>query len=341
MSNVLFKLLCPQAEEADFPDLADFLADWQDASDTILVHTSGSTGTPKPLWVEKRRMEESARMTCDFLGLQPGDTALLCMSLKYIAGKMMVVRSLVRRLHLIAVPPSGHPLAGLTEAPTFAAMIPMQVYNSLRIPEERRMLEQIPYIIIGGGAVDGRLAEELAALPGEVWSTYGMTETLSHIAMRRLNGQHASDWYTPLPEVQVSLSEENTLVVHAPRVCAGTLTTNDLAELDDCGRFRILGRRDNIINSGGVKIQMEQVEEALRPYMNQPYLVTATPDRKFGEVVVLLLEGGEPDGLAALLADVLPVYQRPRHILSVERLPQTETGKPDRAAARRFALAAQ
>lgn len=115
--------------------LKQFLDDWQSLSPHVLVHTSGSTGKPKPMWVEKQRMRNSARMTCDFLGLQPGDTALLCMSLDYIAGKMMVVRALERKLDLISVEPSGHPLQGVTRPITFAAMVPMQVFNSLQVPK--------------------------------------------------------------------------------------------------------------------------------------------------------------------------------------------------------------
>ena len=115
--------------------LEAFLEEWFNEEATLLVHTSGSTGTPKEMRVEKERMKASAGLTCSFLGLRAGDSALLCMPLKYIAGKMVVVRALVADLDLWTVEPSGHPLKGLTEAPVFAAMIPMQVYNSLQVAE--------------------------------------------------------------------------------------------------------------------------------------------------------------------------------------------------------------
>ena len=196
--------------------LEEFLDEWNNDSERVLVHTSGSTGAPKPLWVEKRRMEASARITCDFLGLKEGDTALLCMPLDYIAGKMMVVRSLVRKLKLMVVEPTGHPLSNTTphQLPrglTFAAMVPMQVYNSLQVPEERERLRQIRHLIIGGGAIDDALARELKDFPNYVWSTYGMTETLSHIALRRLNGAEASEWYTPFDNVSISQNEDGCL----------------------------------------------------------------------------------------------------------------------------------
>ena len=314
--------------------LDEFLAEWNNDSDYVHVQTSGSTGAPKPMLVEKQRMLNSARITCDFLGLREGDTALLCMSLDYIAGKMMVVRALERRLLLITVAPSGHPLADLSpqlSALSFAAMVPMQVYNALQVPAECERLKQIRHLIIGGGAIDDALAAALKSFPHHVWSTYGMTETLSHIALRRLNGAEASDYYTPFPSVKVSLNDESCLVIDAPLVCSERLVTNDIAELSE-GRFRILGRKDNVICSGGIKIQTEQVERQLRPYLSQPFLITKRPDEKFGEVVVLLTEG-PVDEARAVCERILPKYYQPKAYLHVDKIPLTETGKPARKQA--------
>lgn len=321
--------------------LDEFLEEWNNDSEKVLVHTSGSTGKPKPMWVEKRRMEASARITCHFLGLQPGDTALLCMPLDYIAGKMVVVRSIVQGLRLISVKPSGHPLRGLSAAPTFAAMVPMQVYNSLQNDEEGEKLRQIRHLIIGGGAIDDALAEALKNFPNAVWSTYGMTETLSHIALRRLNGSDASDWYTPFESVGVGLSVDGCLTIDAPAVCAHPLVTNDIAQLSSDGkRFRILGRKDNVIDSGGIKIQAEEVERLLRPHLSVPFIVTSVPDPKFGEAVVLLHEPTSlsTEILAEVCARVLPRYWVPRHYVEISSLPLTETGKPARKQARDYAL---
>ena len=318
--------------------LEAFLAEWRNESPYVRVRTSGSTGEPKPMLVEKRRMLASARRTNDFLGLQEGDTALLCMSLDYIAGKMMVVRAIERNLKLICVEPSGHPMAVTNFSPcyTFAAMVPMQVYNSLQVAEERERLKQIKHLIIGGGAIDEALAEELKAFPNHVWSTYGMTETLSHIALRRLSGPEASEWYTPFPSVEVSLSEEGCLVIDAPEVCAERLVTNDIAELNDCSTFRILGRKDNVICSGGIKIQAEEVERLLRQHLREPYLISKRPDKKFGEVVVLLTEG-DVETAKAVCEAVLPKYQHPKAYVHVDEIPLTETKKPARRQAERLA----
>ena len=316
--------------------LEEFLSEWNNDSPFVHVQTSGSTGAPKPMLAEKRRMLASARITNDFLGLREGDAALLCMSLDYIAGKMMVVRSIERGLKLITVEPSGHPLNHSQLATDdcqidFAAMVPLQVYNTLQVPEERKRLLQIRHLIIGGGAIDEALGAELKNFPNAVWSTYGMTETLSHIALRRLSGPEASDWYMPFPSVKVSLSEDGCLVIDAPEVCPERLVTNDIAEISPQG-FRILGRKDNVICSGGIKIQIEEVESRLRPFLRVPYLISKRPDPKFGEVSVLLTEGSV-DEARQICERILPKYYLPRHYLHVDRIPLTETGKPARQQA--------
>lgn len=334
--------------------LEDFLSEWNNDSDRVLVHTSGSTGKPKPMMVEKKRMLNSARITCDFLGLKPGDSALLCMSLDYIAGKMVVVRSIERHLHLISVSPSGHPLKDVNEEITFAAMVPMQVYNTLQVPEERERLCHIRHLIIGGGAIDAALEKELKSFPGNIaiWSTYGMTETLSHIALRRINGDEASEGYQPFDSVHISQTEEGCLVIDAPQVCAETLVTNDIVAIEpyiynkvEKLRFRIKGRKDNVICSGGIKIQIEEVEAFLKPHLEKPFMLAKKKDGKFGEIAVLLTEDEDIKKVEATVRRLLSgksddsnksseskshKYWIPREFRYVEHLPLTETGKPKR-----------
>ena len=316
-------------------DLYIFLEKWFDASPVITVHTSGSTGTPKELVVRKDRMMQSARLTCEFLNLQAGDTALLCMNLRYIGAMMVVVRSLVAGLNLIVRPASGHPLSDIEEPLRFAAMVPLQVYNTLRVPEEKARLEQTDILIIGGGAVDDSLEAEISALPTAVYSTYGMTETLSHIALRRLNGDTASKHYYPFPSVELSLSAESTLVVKAPLICGEVLQTNDIACIYPDGSFTIAGRKDNVINSGGIKIQAEEMEKRLRPFIPVPFVVTSVPDPRLGQALTLLIAGQvDVRELESKLQTVLDAYHRPRHIFMTESIPQTENGKTDRAGCR-------
>lgn len=318
--------------------LQEFCQQWNDDSPQLLVHTSGSTGKPKPIWVEKKRMEASAKTTCEFLRLKEGDTALLCMPLDYIAGKMMVVRSIVGSLRLIAVDPSSHPLRGLHEPPVFAAMVPMQVYGTLQVASEREMFKKTRHVIIGGGAIDKKLESELRAFPNAVWSTYGMTETLSHIALRRISGNEASEWYTPFNNVEVSLTADGRLIVNAPLVCESPVTTNDIAEIAPDGKhFRILGRADNVICSGGIKLQIEEIETALHEAMPGPFVITKKKDEKFGETVVMLTTSEDIDKVKAICKEHLSRFQQPRHFIHIDRIPLTETGKPARAEAQRIA----
>lgn len=345
----------------------DFINSWNNDDCCLQVHTSGSTGKPKNMLVEKTRMMNSARITCNFLNLKAGDTALLCMSADYIAGKMMIVRSIERGLCLVSEKPCGHPLsdealatasrlnfkrtsadslkATITEKGayhldnngtqplfTFAAMVPMQVYNSLQIPKERARLARIKHLIIGGGAIDDALAAELKTLPNAVWSTYGMTETLSHIALRRLNGPDASLWYTPFDSVQVQLTDEGCLVIDAPQVTPHPIITNDIAEIvtTPYTRFRIKGRKDNVICSGGIKIQIEEVEDLLRPHLSRPFFLTKKKDEKFGEIAVMLTEDEQVNKVENICKQVLPRYFAPKEYIYVNKLPMTETGKPRR-----------
>ena len=326
-----------------------------------MLHTSGSTGKPKSIVGEKKRMLASARATNDFLNLKPGDTALLCLPLDYIAGKMMVVRCIERGMRLLAVPPSNtpfdniNPAAGFT-ADThidFAAMIPSQVYCSLQDERQRSRLMGIRHLIIGGGAVSTELCRQLKGFPNAVWSTYGMTETLSHIALRRLNGDDATEWYTPMNGIKVDVvtddeeekeKRQGCLVIDAPALHDGRLVTNDIAQLHNDGRrFRIIGRRDNIICSGGIKLQIEEIEDALRPYITQPFCITKRKDEKFGEIAVLLIESGmkKNDGtLNAALDEAfthLHRYAVPKDVLCVDHIPATPNGKTDRKAAQAIA----
>lgn len=313
-------------------NLDEFLDDWRSPSPTLMVHTSGSTGKPKPMMVEKERMAASARMTCSFLGLDADDMAMLCMPLDYIAGKMMVVRAEVSGMKLVAVPPSGHPLAdaGKCRGVTFAAMVPLQVYNSLQVPDETERLKRIKHLIIGGGAIDKRMEKVLAAFPNNVWSTYGMTETLSHIAMRRVSGPDASDYYTPLPGVDVDSDADGCLVINAPAVCASRIITNDIVEFGGNQQFKVLGRKDNVICCGGIKIQAEQVEEILAQHIDAPFFITKSPHPKYGEIPVFVTESEDKKILEDIFKNVLPKYWIPKKIVTVSKLPLTETGKPQR-----------
>ena len=320
--------------------MEEFLALWHNASPTLTVHTSGSTGVPKPIVIEKARMRASARMTCSFLGLDANDTALLCMPLRFIAGMMMVVRAEEVGMRLISVEPSNHPLKNLTQTPTFAAMVPSQVYETLKVERERELFCQIRHVIIGGGALDSALEAELRTLPNHIWHSYGMTETLSHIALRPLSsvlegGERG--WFTPLPGITISKDENNCLIIDAPALNPNKLHTHDIVEFkeESTPHFRIIGRSDNVICSGGIKIQIEEVESCLHPAFGDTIQVTSVPHPKFGEVVVYLTTAPIDEHLLRLC--IPNPYWLPKRIIQVDALPRTATGKPDRARAKEMA----
>lgn len=320
-------------------ELDAFKSDWNNPRTACLtVHTSGSTGRPKPIEVEKRYMRTSARMTCNFLQLKSGDTALLCMPLAFIAGKMMAVRAFEAHLRLICVPPSAHPFAELAFAPTFVAMTPLQVCETLGVKREAELLRSVKQLIIGGGSISSAMAEALQDFPHAVWSTYGMTETLSHVALRRLNGSQRSEHYMPLPGVSVNQAADGCLVITAPAIGVSDLHTNDICEIAADGGFTIIGRRDNVVCSGGIKLQIEQLEHKLDG-LDIACVLTAVPDAKYGEALTLLYVGA-PEAAHEVknyCRERLTRYEVPKHFIGVNHLPLTATGKPDRAAARDLA----
>jgi o-succinylbenzoate---CoA ligase len=320
----------------DLYELFIFLREWFSESEEMTVLTSGSTGKPKPIRVRKQQMVESAVATCRMLDLKPGDKALLCLSTGFIAGKMMVIRSLVAGMCLYPVAPDGHPLQEAFRQYDFAAMVPMQIYNSLQSVEEKERLMSIGKLLVGGGPVSEVLEKELKTFPNAVYGTYGMTETLSHVALRRINGSEASKRYSPLPNVRLSLNESSCLVIDAPLVNDYLLITNDRAELYNDGTFLILGRLDNVINSGGIKIQAESLENFLSPFIQVPFAVSSVPDDKFGEIIVLVVEGQvDVHLLKKMLHDEnLPAHEFPKRIVPMDTIPRTESGKINRKALR-------
>ncbi len=329
------------AQRAFAREAANFKARWCNPSPTLTLHTSGSTGEPKPFEAEKVRMWHSAETTLQALGLQQGNTALLCLPLQFVAGQMMLVRAMAGGLQTLLRTPSLHPYAGLHEAPDFAALTPAQVAETLRVPHERSLLRRTLCLIIGGGALPPAVEEAVRTFPHPIFSTYGMTETLSHIALRRLNGEQASHAYTPLPGVSVGTDAEGCLTIDAPAWHDGPLVTNDLAEVYADGSFKLHGRRDNTICSGGLKLQAEALERKLAGAPCQ-LLITATPHPTLGEAVTLLYAAPDEcsEALTAFCQARLSRHEMPRAMVRCNALPLTATGKPARAEARRMATEA-
>ncbi|MBO5684468.1 MAG: AMP-binding protein [Akkermansia sp.] len=314
-------------------ELADFLSAWWSDLPTMELHTSGSTGKPKRILATKAAMRASATATCQAFDLRPGHTALLALPLRYIAGQMMVVRALVGGLHLITTEPASTPLAGITASIDFAPLVPMQVTRTLAQEDGAQQLARVRTLLLGGGFIDAALEEQLQELPCRVFTSYGMTETLSHIALREANGPHRSDWYTPLPGITLSLTHEGTLQISAPYLHVYNLITNDLAEIAGDGTFRILGRVDAVINSGGVKIHAEEIEQTIHHLAGLCVLALPLPHPVLGQCVALLWEGPSDAECAIQSAcATLPKYHRP-HLIKRVALPRTASGKVARKQA--------
>jgi len=316
-------------------ELFRFLEDWFSPSKVMTIHTSGSTGKPKPMLIDKKYMRHSALLTCSYFGLQKHDKILLCMPLTFIAGKMMVVRAVMAGLDIYPVAPTGHPLSDTDQSFRFASMVPLQIFNSLQNPVEAKRLRKVSILLIGGGVISPTLEEALKDFPNEVYASYGMAETVSHIALRRVNGLDASLNFSPLPSVGLSLAGDDSLIIDAPLVCSMRLYTQDRAELFPDGTFRIVGRKDNVILTGGMKVQAETLEATLSSILRVPFAITSLPDPKFGEIIVLVVEQSIDE---ALLSANLPAYQVPKKVVLLDTIPLTESGKVNRAKLRELIL---
>jgi len=304
-----------EGEDFEKP-VGDFLLDWFDSKDYIEMQTSGTTGKPKIITVSKQAMVNSALATGDFFDLQPGNKALHCLPVKYVAGKMMLVRAMILGLDLEFVAPSSHPMRNNEYDYDFVAMVPLQAQNSL---EE---LKRVKKLIVGGAAINKTLEKNLLKLKTEVYETYGMTETITHIAARKL-GEKA---FTVLPNVTISYDDKNCLVIHAPRISDDVITTNDIVELVNENQFVFLGRWDNVINSGGIKIMPEQVEQKLASKLQQRYFIASKPDQELGEKVILVVEGQQQEFGSDLFED-LDKYEKPKEIVFIPKFKETASGK--------------
>ncbi|MBB4806416.1 O-succinylbenzoic acid--CoA ligase [Chryseobacterium defluvii] len=312
--------------ETDFEKkIKTFLEEWFSDSGSVKVQTSGSTGAPKILDIEKKRMINSAIMTCDFLGLKEGDTALLCLPVEYISGKMMIVRSIERKLRLMIAQPSLKPLENLDEEIDFCAMTPLQVENSLD------KIHLVRNLIIGGAAVSENLKKRISGQTTCIYETYGMSETLSHIALKQLAPRQEDD-FTAFKNVSLSEDERGCLRIFFPDVNADVLQTNDLVDLKNDNRFRFLGRIDNIINSGGVKIFPEMLEASIKKEIPNEAVFLGVKDEILGQKLILVIEGERSEEIIEKISGISfekKIY-KPKEILFIERIPRTPNGKVSR-----------
>lgn len=307
----------------------NFLEEWLSHAETVKVQTSGSTGIPKVFEVEKNRMRNSAKMTCDFLGLKQENTALLCLPVEYISGKMMVVRAMERKLKLFIENPSVKPLQNLDFNVDFCAMTPLQVENSLE------KLHFIKNLIIGGAAVSENLKLKIKSViksaEVRIFETYGMSETLSHIALKQIFPAEEL-WFTVFEDVEISTDSRGCLEIFAPKLNQEKLQTNDLVEIKNEKQFRFLGRADNVINSGGSKIFPEELEALIKKSISNEIVFVGIPDEILGQKLIMVVEGNLTEIENELLSQISyqKSFHRPKEIIFVEEIPRTPNGKVDR-----------
>ena len=318
-------------------EVAEFFMNWFDENSFVEVKTSGSTGNPKIIQLQKKQMINSAKATGNFFNLPGNTTALLCMSPKYIAGKMMLVRALTLGWHLDVVEPTSNPLKGSDKNYDFSAMVPLQLHNSLED------IHKIKKLIVGGGSVSEELLNKIQTVKTEIFSTYGMTETITHIAVKRINQLcHteivSASHYIILPNIKISVDKRGCLVIDAPKISEEKVITNDLVELISEKEFKWLGRIDNVINSGGIKLIPEQIEEKLAKILKNRFFVAGIFDAVLGEKLILICEGFKNDDLLKEIQhlETLSAYEIPKEIYFLEKFLETETNKIDRAKTLKF-----
>lgn len=309
-------------------DIWEFILDWMDNSGTMQITTSGTTGSPKALSLKKEMMLQSARKTLDFFDLKEGDTALLCLSPQYIAGKMMIVRAFVGGLNLIIQEPSSDPWKDITDDIDFIPVVPLQLQKLLNKPEKQK---QIKTILVGGAPIDYKLERKLQNIAPVVFHSYGMTETITHVALRRVNGEEPSDFYRALDGVNFSVDEEQRLIVDVDFLDR-PVQTSDVVNLLDEKRFIWHGRADSVINTGGIKVFPEEVEKKLSKLIYRRFFIAGISDEKLGEKIVLIIEGSPMeesclDALKNRIALAVEKYEAPKEIFFYDDFPETGTGK--------------
>ncbi|AKA36187.1 AMP-binding protein [Flagellimonas lutaonensis] len=304
--------------------IGDFLLDWLSESPIIEVNTSGSTGEPKTIRLKKEHMVNSALATGTYFGLEPGQTALHCLPSRFIAGKMMLVRAMVLGLEMDYLEPSSRPLLHTDKKYDFCAMVPLQATHSYE------KLHLINTLIVGGAPITNKLKALLQDHPTKVYETYGMTETVTHIAVKKVNGPDKSDYFKTLPDVKISKDERGCLVIDAPKVADAPVVTNDVVALVSDTEFEWLGRFDNIINSGGVKLVPEQIEAKLANIFENRFFVAGIPDEELGQRLILVMEGdGDADQIRGAIeaSKDLEKFEKPKEVYFIKAFLETDTQK--------------
>jgi O-succinylbenzoic acid--CoA ligase len=355
----------------------NFCHSWLTGQNRFTVKTSGSTGTPKEITLSRKQMVFSARLTGETFELKPKDKALVCLSVETIAGMMMLVRGFVLELELYIIEPIANPLKHFEEDINFAftALVPLQLYeilkgnnkditeqsnhlkygtvatvpyneNYFKLNPKLTILEKMKAVIVGGAPLNLELEEKLQSLKVPFYSTYGMTETVTHIAIKKLNGKNKSAFFQPLRGVKIAKDPRGCLTIQAEVTNQEIIVTNDLVEINKDKTFEIIGRIDNVINTGGFKVSAEKIEKIIelalkKEELSRTFFVTSIADEKFGELIIAIFEGKEfeektKNNLANILEENLKKHEIPKHFYFIDKILRTKSDKVDKIATKKL-----
>jgi len=323
-------------------DIYSFIEDWLNIEkETFQVQTSGSTGKPKEIILQRQDMINSALMTGEFFHLKQKNTALLSLPAKYIAGKMMIVRALVLGLDLFITKPSIDIISSIKRSFDFSAFIPLQLQYAID-HQMKNHINQLGIMIIGGASLSNKYINKLDDYQPKIYASYGMTETITHIALQRLNGDEKIDYFNCLPDIMVEQDARDCLIINNRKNCQ-SWQTNDFVKLLSPTQFKILGRTDDIINSGGLKINPLEIEIEIQHLIDVDFIIGFVHDQQMGQRLVLLIEGQKDVQYSEILLNkikqILPSNKTPKDVYYISQLLRTENGKLDRKGNNSYLMA--
>jgi len=324
--NDLISVLESSANESDYyQDALLFLRKWIGENELFTIKTSGTTGSIKNIEFTKDSLIRSAEITLNTFSLVKGDTVLNSLPFSFVAGRMMLVRAIVGRLKLHLILPSANPIATLETKIKFAAFTPFQLQKI--IEQNADKLQLIECVIVGGSKVEMRLEEELQDCKTRCYETFGMSETLTHVAIRKINGENRSPYFKVLNGFDISTTKDQCIIISAAHLQNSPIVTNDIVQLADDGQFLWLGRKDNVINTGGIKVYPETIEKKLAGQIDQAFMITKLQDEMLGERVVLVIETDSNISLSDFNFSTLTKYEKPKELRLVKELPRNKNGK--------------
>lgn len=322
-------------------EVISFLLDWRSGKDTFDLQSSGTTGEPKSITLHKDQMIASAESTLNYLNISSGSKALLCLDPRYIAGKMVIVRSLIGNLELYGFNPTANPISEkiIGRSIDLASFVPYQIVEIINNSHSFSNFQSIKNVIIGGAGISPELEKKLRPLNNKIYHSFGMTETVSHIALKRLSGEDHSKHFKVLPGIEIRTDNRGCLTVKGKITRGETIITNDLVQIKSNNEFIWEGRFDHIINSGGIKININSLEIKIRAVLesidlNNNFFIDHVPDEKLGEMIVMMLESGDNEIDLAVMKGVLKKqltkFEMPKKIYIIEKFSLIDSGKVDR-----------